>query len=153
MSKPKFVYYRTRAQYEADLLLTGNNAIIDNNCIIFIEDTKDIITHGSEFATPVPSVVTITSTEVSLQMEPNTIYRCTNPISSLTITGIPNSSIYESTIEFVPSYGSNAQMDRLCPIVLPNGVNLINFSEEEYTYNKKAIISVRFGLTVFGQQH
>ena len=151
MPKPKFVYYRTRARYDADLQLTGSNAIIDNNQIIFIEDTGEIITHGTNFLNS-PNYVTITSTEPSIAVAPNTIYTCSNMISSLTITSVPNSN-FESTIIFTPGYGSLSQQDQLCPITLPSGKTLKNFTEEEYTYNKQAIISMKFGILVFGQDH
>ena len=73
-------------------------------------------------------------------------------ISSLTITSVPNSN-FESTIIFTPGYGSLSQQDQLCPITLPSGKTLKNFTEEEYTYNKQAIISMKFGILVFGQDH
>lgn len=96
--------------------------------------------------------VTITDTTVSLAMQANKVYRCTHPVSSLTITSIPN-SIGECYIIFTPNYGSAAQQDMLCPITMPQGVDLINFTEEEYKYNKQAIIAVKFGMAVFGQSH
>ena len=147
----KFVYYQTRAQYDTDVLLTGNSQIVFPDQIIFIEDTGEIITHGTNFLNS-PNYVTITSTEPSIAVAPNTIYTCSNMISSLTITSVPNSN-FESTIIFTPGYGSLSQQDQLCPITLPSGKTLKNFTEEEYTYNKQAIISMKFGLLVFGQDH
>lgn len=96
--------------------------------------------------------VTITDTTVSLAMQANKVYRCTNPVSALTITSIPD-SIGECYIIFTPNYESAAQQDLLCPITMPQGVDLINFTEEEYKYNKQAIIAVKFGMAVFGQSH
>ncbi len=96
--------------------------------------------------------VTISDTTVSLAMQANKVYRCTNPVSALTITSIPD-SIGECYIIFTPNYGSAAQQDLLCPITMPQGVDLINFTEEEYKYNKQAIIAVKFGMAVFGQSH
>ena len=147
----KFVYYQTRAQYDTDVLLTGNSQIVFPDQIIFIEDTGEIITHGTNFLNS-PNYVTITSTEPSIAVAPNTIYTCSNMISSLTITSVPNSN-FESTIIFTPGYGSLSQQDQLCPITLPSGKTLKNFTEEEYTYNKQAIISMKFGILVFGQDH
>jgi len=147
----KFVYYQTRAQYDTDVLLTGDSQIVFPDQIIFIEDTGEIITHGTNFLNS-PNYVTITSTEPSIAVAPNTIYTCSNMISSLTITSVPNSN-FESTIIFTPGYGSLSQQDQLCPITLPSGKTLKNFTEEEYTYNKQAIISMKFGILVFGQDH
>lgn len=147
----KFVYYQTRAQYDTDVLLTGDSQIVFPDQIIFIEDTGEIITHGTNFLNS-PNYVTITSTEPSIAVAPNTIYTCSNMISSLTITSVPNSN-FESTIIFTPGYGSLSQQDQLCPITLPSGKTLKNFTEEEYMYNKQAIISMKFGILVFGQDH
>ena len=147
----KFVYYQTRAQYDTDVLLTGSSQIVFPDQIIFIEDTGEIITHGTNFLNS-SNYVTITSTEPSIAVAPNTIYTCSNMISSLTITSVPNSN-FESTIIFTPGYGSLFQQDQLCPITLPTGKTLKNFTEEEYTYNKQAIISMKFGILVFGQDH
>lgn len=99
-----------------------------------------------------PTEVTITDTAVTLAMQPNTTYICTNPISSLNITSIPVSTV-GCSIVFTPTYGNGAQQDLLCPITLPTGKKLINFIEEDYTYNAKVVICVLNGLAVFGQEH
>lgn len=99
-----------------------------------------------------PTEVTITDTAVTLAMQPNTVYKCTNPVSSLNITSIPESTA-GCSIVFTPTYGSGAQQDLLCPITLPTGKKLINFIEEDYTYNAKVVICVLNGLAVFGQEH
>lgn len=97
------------------------------------------------------TVVQITDTAVTINMQANTVYICSNPVSSLTITGIPN-SIGGSVVVFVPNYGSAAQQDLLCPITMPQGVSLLHFDQNEYKYNKQAIICVQYGIPVFGQQ-
>lgn len=99
-----------------------------------------------------PTEVTITDTAVTLAMQPNTVYKCTNPVSSLNITSIPESTA-GCSIVFTPTYGNGAQQDLLCPITLPTGKKLINFIEEDYTYNAKVVICVLNGLAVFGQEH
>lgn len=99
-----------------------------------------------------PTEVTITDTAVTLAMQPNTTYICTNPISSLNITSIPESTV-GCSIVFTPTYGNGAQQDLLCPITLPAGKKLINFIEEDYTYNAKVVICILNGLAVFGQEH
>lgn len=99
-----------------------------------------------------PTEVTITDTAVTLAMQPNTVYKCTNPVSSLNITSIPESTV-GCSIVFTPTYGNGAQQDLLCPITLPTGKKLINFIEEDYTYNAKVVICVLNGLAVFGQEH
>lgn len=99
-----------------------------------------------------PTEVTITDTAVTLAMQPNTVYKCTNPVSSLNITSIPESTA-GCSIVFTPTYGSGAQQDLLCPITLPTGKKLINFIEEDYAYNAKVVICVLNGLAVFGQEH
>lgn len=100
---------------------------------------------------PSRAVVNITDTAVTINMQANTVYICSNPVSSLTITGIPN-SIDSSVVIFTPDYGSAAQQDLLCPITMPQGVSLLHFDQNEYKYNKQAIICVQFGIPVFGQQ-
>lgn len=99
---------------------------------------------------PSKAVVNITDTAATIAVQPNTIYMCANPLSSLTITSIPDST-EESTIVFYPNYGSQAQQDALCPITLPSRKTLINFSNEDYKYNQKAVICIKFGMMVFGQ--
>ena len=148
----KFVYYQTRAQYDTDVLLTGNSQVIFPDQIIFIEDTGDIITHGVNYNSEGSShIETITDTEVELDVEPNTVYKCVNKLKSLSITSFPNNDTKTSVILFIPDYGSQAQQDQLCPITLPQGVSMINFNEENYRYNKQAIIAIKYGLLVFGQ--
>ncbi|MBP3245526.1 MAG: hypothetical protein J6M59_10565 [Bacteroidaceae bacterium] len=142
--------------YASHVYFPGNITLLDAmdvaGGIPLLGDNGKIQQKNLPSGLALPTEVTITDTAVTLAMQPNTTYICTNPISSLTLTSIPESTV-GCSIVFTPTYGNGAQQDLLCPITLPTGKKLINFIEEDYTYNAKVVICILNGLAVFGQEH